>query len=253
MARNNDSVSYSGVVQVFYVGVLVEEDILRAIHCYLSHVLLGHSAEKYTWIRASHQNHIKMIQKKEYRLSNKVENRLQWKQFRYSEEKTISTWSVLCVLCTCYIRIGMRILPITNARHATRRNIKHSKEFQANTTKSLLVCICVCLCVNTNVISRPLPARYDARDGGQGDSTGYYYSVNTEAGTKSKIWIMSMGAVRMFDSLLYLLLDGFLAGWMYMRCHVYSVCFWDSCENITLEWQQLRMIWMNEWLLAVGR
>lgn len=48
MARNNDSVSYSGVVQVFYVGVLVEEDILRAIHCYLSHVLLGHSAEKYT-------------------------------------------------------------------------------------------------------------------------------------------------------------------------------------------------------------
>lgn len=61
------------VVQVFYVGVLIEEDILRAIHylpfksCFVRSLF----AEKYnnadhcqvTWIRVSHQSHIEKIQK----------------------------------------------------------------------------------------------------------------------------------------------------------------------------------------------
>lgn len=66
---------------------------------------------------------------------------------------------------TCYIPIGMRVLPITNAKHAAR-SIKHMKGFK-EIPKLLLVCICVGVCVNTNVISCTLPARYDARDGGQ--------------------------------------------------------------------------------------
>ena len=32
---------------------------------------------------------------------------------------------------TCYIPIGMRVLPIMNARHAAR-SIKHMKHFQGN-------------------------------------------------------------------------------------------------------------------------
>lgn len=141
---------------------------------------------------------------------------------------------------TCYIHVGMRVLPITNARHATRRNIKHLTSFKEIPNLLLVcICVCVCVCVNTNVISCPPSCKvrckgWWATDEGTGQGTPY--SVATEAGTEYGVQNMDHEHGDIKDVLIVCFICCWTGSWQDgCICEMSCLSSWARCENITLK------------------